>query len=88
MLPMVRLARFLRPLGRAGSDDGGTEKDRLETQIAAYADTFSDRPPAFFLQLLGTRRGGQDVLQTLVGYVCTGRGLEGILFFHPVGSVS
>ncbi|KAK4141681.1 uncharacterized protein C8A04DRAFT_13829 [Dichotomopilus funicola] len=80
------LARFLHCSfsGTAGGDDEDLdlEEDGTETQTQtqtmrhAESDSFVESPAAFLLEWLGTRRGGQDVLQTPVGYVCTGRALR------------
>jgi aromatic ring-cleaving dioxygenase len=38
--------------------------------------SFAENPAAFLLEWLSTRRGGQEVLHTPVGYVCTERALQ------------
>ncbi|KAK0649645.1 hypothetical protein B0T16DRAFT_457038 [Cercophora newfieldiana] len=83
------LARFLRRslAGTAGGDDedleeeeegGGGGEDGTEPQTGrdAESDGFVESPAVFLLEWLSTRRGGQDVLHTPVGYVCTGRAVR------------
>jgi len=62
-------------------DDGGPEEeeDGAESQTARHeeeSDSFAESPAVFLLEWLSTRRGGQDVLHTPVGHVCTGRALR------------
>lgn len=79
------LARFLHrsiSSGTAGSDDDDPEEEEedglqpYETVRHTESDSFAESPAVFLLEWLSTRRGGQEVLHTPVGYVCTGRALR------------
>jgi len=78
------LARFLHrsfsKTTRDDDDDDGPEEeeeeDGAESQTVRHgeeSDSFAESPAVFLLEWLSTRRGGQDVLHTPVGHVCTGR---------------
>lgn len=68
------LASFLHP---PGTTDSYTEDlSELPTASQVRYTFVADNPAGFLLEWLSTRRGGQDVLQTPVGHVCTGRALR------------
>jgi hypothetical protein len=79
------LAQFLHRSSpdATGDDDPEPEEGGGIKQLTVHhdesearSDSFAESPAVFLLEWLSTRRGGQDVLQTPVGRVCTGRALR------------